>query len=326
MMKKIAIFMIGKIKKKSSIKIINRKLIMGSCVAIFIFLTSFTSKIKRREGYIGVYPSLNFKMSSNSSEGTLYIALGMTLGPLAIPIYLVDRTSSFIYDTILFPIDVYRDYKASNGKFIEYYEEEFRVEWIRGEKIKPIYTDKKRLEYTLKNGKYVGEYYEYFEDGSIKEFSNWKDGKLDGVKKTYYSPKEIQTDEIWKDNQLLSLVYYDSTGKILYKILNDVSLNIFLKEEYEHLKDVTIVQVLKYDSPITSDINEVSRFGSGTWIKTQNFKNNRLVYEVMDTYDSDKRTGFKEVEYSENGDIIYECVLSEEEENELYKKFYKSDN
>lgn len=307
-------------------KISNKKLIIGISIAIFIFLTSFTSKIKRREGYIGVYPSLNFKMSSNSTEGTLYVVLGMTLGPLAIPIYMVDRTSSFIYDTILFPIDAYRDYKASNGKFIEYYEEEFRVEWIGRGKIKPLYTDKKKLEYTLKNGKYVGEYYEYFEDGSIKEFSNWKDGELDGVKKTYYSPKEIQTDEVWKDNQLLSLVYYDSTGKILYKILNDVLLNIFLKEEYEHLKDVTIVQVLKYDSPIVFDINGANSFGSGTWIKTQNFKNNRLVYEVMDTYDGDKRTGFKEVEYSENGDIIYKYVLSEEEENELYKKFYKSDN
>lgn len=307
-------------------KISNKKLIIGISIAIFIFLTSFTSKIKRREGYIGVYPSLNFKMSSNSTEGTLYVVLGMTLGPLAIPIYMVDRTSSFIYDTILFPIDAYRDYKASNGKFIEYYEEEFRVEWIGRGKIKPLYTDKKKLEYTLKNGKYVGEYYEYFEDGSIKEFSNWKNGELDGVKKTYYSSKEIQTDEVWKDNQLISLVYYDSDRKILVKILNDVPLNIFLKEEYEHLKDVTIVQVLKHDSPITFDINEVDKLGNGIWIKTQNFKNNRLVYEVMDTYVGDKRTGFKEVKYSENGDIIYECVLSEEEENELYKKFYKSDN
>ena len=303
-----------------------KKLIIGICIAIFIFLTSFTSKIKRREGYIGVYPSLNFKMSSNSTEGTLYVVLGMTLGPLAIPIYMVDRTSSFIYDTILFPIDAYRDYKASNGKFIEYYEEEFRVEWIGRGKIKPLYTDKKKLEYTLKNGKYVGEYYEYFEDGSIKEFSNWKNGELDGVKKTYYSSKEIQTDEVWKDNQLISLVYYDSDRKILVKILNDVPLNIFLKEEYEHLKDVTIVQVLKHDSPVTFDINEIDKLGNGIWIKTQNFKNNRLVYEVMDTYVGDKRTGFKEVKYSENGDIIYECVLSEEEENELYKKFYKSDN
>lgn len=307
-------------------KISNKKLIIGISIAIFIFLTSFTSKIKRREGYIGVYPSLNFKMSSNSTEGTLYVVLGMTLGPLAIPIYMVDRTSSFIYDTILFPIDAYRDYKASNGKFIEYYEEEFRVEWIGRGKIKPLYTDKKKLEYTLKNGKYVGEYYEYFEDGSIKEFSNWKNGELDGVKKTYYSSKEIQTDEVWKDNQLISLVYYDSDRKILVKILNDVPLNIFLKEEYEHLKDVTIVQVLKHDSPITFDINEIDKLGNGIWIKTQNFKNNRLVYEVMDTYVGDKRTGFKEVKYSENGDIIYECVLSEEEENELYKKFYKSDN
>lgn len=307
-------------------KISNKKLIIGISIAIFIFLTSFTSKIKRREGYIGVYPSLNFKMNSNSTEGTLYVVLGMTLGPLAIPIYMVDRTSSFIYDTILFPIDAYRDYKASNGKFIEYYEEEFRVEWIGRGKIKPLYTDKKKLEYTLKNGKYVGEYYEYFEDGSIKEFSNWKNGELDGVKKTYYSSKEIQTDEVWKDNQLISLVYYDSDRKILVKILNDVPLNIFLKEEYEHLKDVTIVQVLKHDSPVTFDINEIDKLGNGIWIKTQSFKNNRLVYEVMDTYVGDKRTGFKEVKYSENGDIIYECVLSEEEENELYKKFYKSDN
>lgn len=307
-------------------KISNKKLIIGISIAIFIFLTSFTSKIKRREGYIGVYPSLNFKMSSNSTEGTLYVVLGMTLGPLAIPIYMVDRTSSFIYDTILFPIDAYRDYKASNGKFIEYYEEEFRVKWIGRGKIKPLYTDKKKLEYTLKNRKYVGEYYEYFEDGSIKEFSNWKNGELDGVKKTYYSSKEIQTDEVWKDNQLISLVYYDSDRKILVKILNDVPLNIFLKEEYEHLKDVTIVQVLKHDSPVTFDINEIDKLGNGIWIKTQNFKNNRLVYEVMDTYVGDKRTGFKEVKYSENGDIIYECVLSEEEENELYKKFYKSDN
>lgn len=307
-------------------KISNKKLIIGISIAIFIFLTSFTSKIKRREGYIGVYPSLNFKMNSNNTEGTLYVVLGMTLGPLAIPIYMVDRTSSFIYDTILFPIDAYRDYKASNGKFIEYYEEEFRVEWIGRGKIKPLYTDKKKLEYTLKNGKYVGEYYEYFEDGSIKEFSNWKNGELDGVKKTYYSSKEIQTDEVWKDNQLISLVYYDSDRKILVKILNDVPLNIFLKEEYEHLKDVTIVQVLKHDSPVTFDINEIDKLGNGIWIKTQNFKNNILVYEVMDTYVGDKRTGFKEVKYSENGDIIYECVLSEEEENELYKKFYKSDN
>lgn len=307
-------------------KISNKKLIIGISIAIFIFLTSFTSKIKRREGYIGVYPSLNFKMSSNSTEGTLYVVLGMTLGPLAIPIYMVDRTSSFIYDTILFPIDAYRDYKASNGKFIEYYEEEFRVKWIGRGKIKPLYTDKKKLEYTLKNRKYVGEYYEYFEDGSIKEFSNWKNGELDGVKKTYYSSKEIQTDEVWKDNQLISLVYYDSDRKILVKILNDVPLNIFLKEEYEHLKDVTIVQVLKHDSPVTFDINEIDKLGNGIWIKTQNFKNNRLVYEVIDTYVGDKRTGFKEVKYSENGDIIYECVLSEEEENELYKKFYKSDN
>lgn len=265
-----------------------KKLIIGICIAIFIFLTSFTSKIKRREGYIGVYPSLNFEMSSNSSEGTLYIVLGMTLGPLAFPVYIVDRTSSFIYDTILFPVDAYKEFRANNGKIIKYYE--------------------------------------YFEDGSIKEFSNWKDGELDGVKKTYYSPKEIQTDEVWKDNQLISLVYYDFHGKILIKIFNDIPLNRFLKEEYEYLKDVTIVQVLKYDSPIVFDINGANRFGSGTWIKTQNFKNNRLVYEVMDTYDGDKRTGFKEVEYSENGDIIYECVLSEEEENELYKKFYKLDN
>lgn len=283
-------------------KRLYKKLIIGICIAIFIFLTSFTSKIKRREGYIGVYPSLNFKMSSNSSEGTLYIVLGMTLGPLSFPVYIVDRTSSFIYDTVLFPVDAYKEFRANNGKITKYYEDEFRVEWIGRGKIKPLYTDKKRLEYTLKNGKYVGEYYEYFEDGSIKEFSNWK------------------------DNQLLSLVYYDSTGKILYKILNDIHSNIFLKEEYEHLKDVTIVQVLKYDSPIVFDINGANRFGSGTWIKTQNFKNNRLVYEVMDTYDGDKRTGFKEVEYSENGDIIYECVLSEEEENELYKKFYKLNN
>lgn len=307
-------------------KISNKKLIIGVCIAIFIFLTSFTSKTKRREGYIGVYPSLNFKMSSNSTEGTLYIVLGMTLGPLAIPVYLVDRTSSFIYDTILFPIDAYKDYRASNGKIIEYYEDEFRVEWIGRGKIKPLYTDKKRLEYTLKNKKYIDEYYEYYEDGEIKEVSNWKDGKLDGVKKTYYSSKKIQTDETWKDNQLVSLIYYDSDGKILYKILNDIPSNIFLKEEYEHLKDVAIVQVLKYDSPIFFDINGANRFGSGTWIKTQNFKNNRLVYEVMDTYVGDKRTGFKEVEYSENGDIIYECVLSEEEENELYKKFYKLNN
>lgn len=283
-------------------KRLYKKLIIGICIAIFIFLTSFTSKIKRREGYIGVYPSLNFKMSSNSSEGTLYIVLGMTLGPLSFPVYIVDRTSSFIYDTVLFPVDAYKEFRANNGKITKYYEDEFRVEWIGRGKIKPLYTDKKRLEYTLKNGKYVGEYYEYFEDGSIKEFSNWK------------------------DNQLLSLVYYDSTGKILIKIFNDIPLNRFLKEEYEHLKDVTIVQVLKYDSPIVFDINGANRFGSGTWIKTQNFKNNRLVYEVMDTYDGDKRTGFKEVEYSENGDIIYECVLSEEEENELYKKFYKLDN
>ncbi|MGL5662557.1 MAG: hypothetical protein ACRCW8_02060, partial [Cetobacterium sp.] len=131
---------------------------------------------------------------------------------------------------------------------------------------------------------------------------------------------------IWKDNQLISLVYYDFHGKILIKIFNDIPLNRFLKEEYEYLKDVTIIQVLKYDSPIVFDINGANRFGSGTWIKTQNFKNNRLVYEVMDIYDGDKRTGFKEVEYSENGDIIYECVLSEEEENKLYKKFYKLDN
>ncbi|MCX3067173.1 hypothetical protein OQE61_06670 [Cetobacterium somerae] len=303
-----------------------KKLIIGICITIFIFLTSFTSKIKRREGYIGVYPSLNFEMSSNSSEGTLYIVLGMTLGPLAFPVYIVDRTSSFIYDTILFPVDAYKEFRANNGKIIKYYEDEFRVEWVGRGKIKSLYTDKKRLEYTLKNGKYVGEYYEYFEDGSIKEFSNWKDGKLDGVKKTYYSPKEIQTDEVWKDNQLISLVYYDFHGKILIKIFNDIPLNRFLKEEYEYLKDVTIVQVLKYDSPIVFDINGANRFESGTWIKTQNFKNNRLVYEVMDTYDGDKRTGFKEVEYSENGDIIYECVLSEEEENELYKKFYKLDN
>ena len=303
-----------------------KKLIIGICITIFIFLTSFTSKIKRREGYIGVYPSLNFEMSSNSSEGTLYIVLGMTLGPLAFPVYIVDRTSSFIYDTILFPVDAYKEFRANNGKIIKYYEDEFRVDWVGRGKIKPLYTDKKRLEYTLKNGKYVGEYYEYFEDGSIKEFSNWKDGKLDGVKKTYYSPKEIQTDEVWKDNQLISLVYYDFHGKILIKIFNDIPLNRFLKEEYEYLKDVTIVQVLKYDSPIVFDIKGANRFGSGTWIKTQNFKNNRLVYEVMDTYDGDKRTGFKEVEYSENGDIIYECVLSEEEENELYKKFYKLDN
>ncbi|WP_297597262.1 hypothetical protein [uncultured Cetobacterium sp.] len=229
----------------------NKKLIIGICIAIFIFLTSFTSKIKRREGYIGVYPSLNFKGSSNSSEGTFYILLKLTVGPLVIPIYMLDRTSSFIYDTILFPIDAYKDYKASNGKITKYYEDEFRVQWIGRGEIKPLYTDKKRLEYTLKNGKYIGEYYEYFEDGSIKEFSNWKNGELDGVKKTYYSSKEIQTDEVWKDNQLISLVYYDS---------------------------------------------------------------------------GDKRTGFKEIKYSENGDIIYECVLSEEEEKELYKKFYKSDN
>lgn len=307
-------------------KRLYKKLIIGICIAIFIFLTSFTSKIKRREGYIGVYPSLNFKMSSNSSEGTLYIVLGMTLGPLSFPVYIVDRTSSFIYDTVLFPVDAYKEFRANNGKITKYYEDEFRVEWIGRGKIKPLYTDKKRLEYTLKNGKYVGEYYEYFEDGSIKEFSNWKNGKLDGVKKTYYSPKVIQTDEVWKDNQLISLVYYDSTGKILIKIFNDIPLNRFLKEEYEYLKDVTIVQVLKYDSPIVFDINGANIFGSGTWIKTQNFKNNRLVYEVMDTYDGDKRTGFKEVEYSENGDIIYECVLSEEEENELYKKFYKLNN
>lgn len=304
----------------------NKKLIVGIGIAIFIFLTSFTSKIKRREGYRGVYPSLNFKMSSNSTEGTLYIVLGMTLEPLAIPVYMVDRTSSFLYDTILFPIDLYRDYKASNGKFIEYYEEDFRVEWIGKGKIKPLYTDKKRLEYTLKNGKYVGEYYEYFEDGSIKEFSNWKNGKLDGVKKTYYSSKEIVTDETWEDDRLISLIYYDSDRKVLAKISNDVSSKIFLKKEYEHLKDVTIVQVFKYDSPITFFVDEVNKLGSGIWIKTQNFKNDRLIYEVMDTYVGDKRTGSKEVEYSEDGAIIYECVLNEDEESELYKKNYKSDN
>ncbi|MEG0235857.1 MAG: hypothetical protein RR523_06405 [Cetobacterium sp.] len=77
-------------------KNLNKKLIIGICIAFFIFLTSFTSKIKRREGYIGVYPSLNFKMSGNSTEGTIYIVLGMTLGPLAFPVYIVDRTSSFI--------------------------------------------------------------------------------------------------------------------------------------------------------------------------------------------------------------------------------------
>ncbi len=46
----------------------------------------------------------------------------------------------------------------------------------------------------------------------------------------------------------------------------------------------------------------------------------------MDTYVGDKRTGSKEVEYSEDGAIIYECVLNEDEESELYKKIYKSDN
>ncbi|MEG0235858.1 MAG: hypothetical protein RR523_06400 [Cetobacterium sp.] len=149
------------------------------------------------------------------------------------------------------------------------------------------------------------------------------------MKKTYYSSKKIQTDEVWKDNQLRSLVCYDSTGKILYKILKDVSLNIFLKEEYVYSiysKDTVYVHVLKYDSLIRFDINEFNKHKSGTWIKTQKFKNNRLVHEVMDTYVDNKRTGSKEVKYSENGDIIYECVLSEEEEMELYKKFYKLNN
>ncbi|MBC2857080.1 hypothetical protein H3N56_11615 [Cetobacterium sp. 2A] len=265
-------------------------------------------------------------MNSNSTEGTLYIVLGMTLGPLAIPIYMVDRISSFIYDTVLFPMDVYKDYKANNGKFIKYYEDEFRVEWVGRRRIKPLYTDKKRFEYTLKNGNYIDEYYEYYEDGNIKELSNWKDGKLDGIKKTYYSSKEIQTNEVWKNGKLESLIYYNSDAKILIKISNNIALNIFLKEEYEYSKDLKIVHFLKYNSPIFFDTNGTNNLESGIWIKTQNLKNNRLVYEIMDTYSEDIRTGSKEVKYSEKGDIIYQCILSEEEENELYKKYYKSHN
>ncbi len=84
------------------------------------------------------------------------------------------------------------------------------------------------------------------------------------------------------------------------------------------------IKITELDSQIIFEINEDNRLESGVWIKMQNFKNNRLIYEIMDTYDGDIRTGSKEVEYSEKGDIIYQCILSEEEENELYKKIYKS--
>ena len=108
------------------------------------------------------------------------------------------------------------------------------------------------------------------------------------------------------------MTYYNSDYKIAIKISNDIPSNSFLIEEYEYSDNITIVQVLKFDSPIEFDNNKTNQSQNGVWIKTQNFKNNKLIYEVMNTYNGSKHIGFKEITYSENGEIISQCVFNKE--------------
>lgn len=266
----------------------KRKVLLGIIVIIIIYTMSFASKIKRKEGFIGIYPSFNVSLSSNDTHGTLYIVMGMSVGPFAIPIYILDRVSSAIYDTVLLPFDYYKLYKSTNGKQIKYYEDENRVEWVGRGKIIPLLTDKKEKEYTLKNGNYIGTYIEYYENQNIKEeVFYYEDGGIKN-KKSYSKEGKIMFSETYngEDKFLDKAEYCYNEENRLEKII--------ITE-----KDYLIEKYYDENEKLKRQLKQTVSLEKWEGIEETYYENGKLKGQYIMNED-----GVTDIEYSENGDII----------------------
>ncbi len=290
----------------------KRKVLLGIIIVVIIYTMAFASKIKRKEGFIGIYPSFNVNLSSNETHGTLYIALGMTVGPFAVPIYMLDRVSSAVYDTVLLPYDYYRLYKTTNGKQVKYYEDENRVEWIGRGKATPLLTDKKEVEYTLKSGNYIGDYIEYYFDGKLKILKKYSDNSILISSYEYYGNQNLKEEIFYfGDGEVKEKKTYSEEGKILLRESYNEKSKFLDKMEYYYNKEKKLEKVAitekkylidkYYDEreKLKSQLKQTISLEKWEGIEETYYKSGKIKGQYIMAED-----GVTDIEYSENGEII----------------------
>lgn len=292
----------------------KKKIFICLIVIVIVYMMSFASKAKRDEGYVGIYPSFATKLSSNDSHGVLYIFLGMSMGPFSIPIYVVDIVASTIYDTVLLPYDYYKYYRSTNGKQIKFYEDENRVRWIGRRKIVPILTDKKEKEYTLKNGEYIGDYFEYYLDGKIKTIKKYSNNGVLINSCEYYENSNIKEEiSYFEDGQIMNRKVYSDDKKINYSENYNKETKFLDKIEYFYSKENRLQKMViteknyltdKYfdeEGKLKSQLKQTISLEKWEGIEETYYKSGKLKGQYMMLED-----GVIDREYSEEGAIIKE--------------------
>lgn len=276
----------------------KRKMLIWIIIIVIVYVMSFASRMKREEGFIGVYPSFATKLSSNDSHGVLYIVLGMSMGPLSIPVYAVDRISSAIYDTVLLPYDYYKYYRNTNGKQVKFYEDENRVEWVARRKIVPLLTDKKEKEYTLKNGDYIGDYFEYYLDGKLKIIKKYTDKSILINSCEYYGDNNIKEEVFYfEDGQIMNKKVYFEDKRINYsENYNEETKNLD-KTEYFYTKEDRLEKI------VITEKNYLTEKYYG--------ENEKLKRQLKQTIALEKWEGIEET-YYENGKIKGQYIMEED--------------
>ncbi len=99
--------------------------------------------------------------------------------------------------------------------------------------------------YELKNGMFVGDYYEYNPDGSKRYFANYENNNRNGKSSMYYSTGKIRNEYTYKDGDLHGeFTEYHKNGKVkrkgtylnddLHGIVEEYDVNGKLMNKYEY--------------------------------------------------------------------------------------------
>ena len=77
----------------------------------------------------------------------------------------------------------------------------------------------KQKEENYKDGKLDGLMKSFYEDGTLQKEGNYTEGKLNGVAKTYYQSGKLQSEEVYINNRVNGeAIQYYETGEVYKKI------------------------------------------------------------------------------------------------------------
>lgn len=72
-------------------------------------------------------------------------------------------------------------------------------------------------EYSMRNGKWVGKFKAFYEDGKASAIGQFKKGQMTGIWQYYYPDGTIQSIQKFKDGKTISLNLWDTNGKQVIK-------------------------------------------------------------------------------------------------------------